>query len=305
MTVIEAQSMTVAAQRLGMTQSAVSQTINSLEQKLGATLIDRSVRPLSMTMAGRVLYEKTLQILDNARTIPQSVRDADRRSIPHLRLGLVDSFSETVGTHLLRAHVDIAWGWSLWSGLSMMHEDALRSRAVDIIVTASEMGVSEDFERHKIMSEPFIIAVPRKANWSASSVVDLASAHPMIRFSSRSIIGQQIEQYIRRRRIDAPHRFEFDSSKDLIAMVAAGMGWALLTPLCMLQAMNYIEGVQLLPLSQPGLRRRLTMINRHNELGQAPQKLYESSISILRDDCMPKIFSHAPWVAEQITFGEE
>src|SRR5687768_11342336 len=57
-TVIEAQSMTVAARRLGMTQSAVSQTINALEQKLGVSLIDRAVRPLTMTVPGRILFER-------------------------------------------------------------------------------------------------------------------------------------------------------------------------------------------------------------------------------------------------------
>ena len=42
-------SMAAAAERLGMTQPAVSQIIKSLETSLGVSLIDRGHRPLSLT----------------------------------------------------------------------------------------------------------------------------------------------------------------------------------------------------------------------------------------------------------------
>ena len=64
--VTDSSSMTGAAARLGMTQSAVSQVITKLEGHLGAKLLDRSVRPISVTNAGHTFYERAVSILEQA-----------------------------------------------------------------------------------------------------------------------------------------------------------------------------------------------------------------------------------------------
>ena len=51
--VVDAGSMSAAARRLGMSPSAVSQTIRALEQHGGVTLLHRSTRKLALTEAGR------------------------------------------------------------------------------------------------------------------------------------------------------------------------------------------------------------------------------------------------------------
>jgi DNA-binding transcriptional LysR family regulator len=51
--VCETGSMTAAAQRLGISQSAVSQSVSSLERDLGASLFDRESRPRRPNFAGR------------------------------------------------------------------------------------------------------------------------------------------------------------------------------------------------------------------------------------------------------------
>ena len=50
--VVDAGSMSGAARRLGMSPSAVSQTIRALEQQGGVTLLHRSTRKLALTEAG-------------------------------------------------------------------------------------------------------------------------------------------------------------------------------------------------------------------------------------------------------------
>lgn len=56
-------SFSEAAAESGVSQSAVSQRISALEKRLGVTLLDRSVRPLSLTAAGEVLLKESLFIL--------------------------------------------------------------------------------------------------------------------------------------------------------------------------------------------------------------------------------------------------
>ncbi|MBF4308161.1 LysR family transcriptional regulator, partial [Vibrio anguillarum] len=50
--VVEAGSFSLAAERLGMTKSAVSKRISSLEDNLGTRLFHRSTRKLTLTESG-------------------------------------------------------------------------------------------------------------------------------------------------------------------------------------------------------------------------------------------------------------
>ncbi|EPJ44938.1 MAG: lysR-family transcriptional regulator [Osedax symbiont Rs1] len=51
--VVETGNLTEAAKRLALSQSSVSQILAHLEESLGIQLMDRSVRPMAVTTAGR------------------------------------------------------------------------------------------------------------------------------------------------------------------------------------------------------------------------------------------------------------
>ena len=61
--VIDHKSLTKAASRLYLTQSAISRRIQQLEEALGGTLLDRTQRPPSFTALGQRVYEQSLPIL--------------------------------------------------------------------------------------------------------------------------------------------------------------------------------------------------------------------------------------------------
>jgi len=61
-----AKNMAEAAARLGMTQPAVSQYISKLEDLVGASLLDRRLRPARLTPAGEVLRDLADSLLTSA-----------------------------------------------------------------------------------------------------------------------------------------------------------------------------------------------------------------------------------------------
>src|SRR5690349_10401947 len=83
-------SMTAAAARLGLTQSAVSQAIRQLEDALGTVVLDRSHRPLALTPAGLVLRRHAQPIIDEAESLTTRVRQAGSSKLPELKMGVVD-----------------------------------------------------------------------------------------------------------------------------------------------------------------------------------------------------------------------
>jgi DNA-binding transcriptional LysR family regulator len=61
--VIEGGGFTRAAERLGLSRAATSKHVLQLEQRLGARLLDRTTRRVSVTAAGRTFYEQCRRIL--------------------------------------------------------------------------------------------------------------------------------------------------------------------------------------------------------------------------------------------------
>src|SRR5882672_11676401 len=61
--VIERQSFSQAAERLGVTQPAVSLQVRALEKRLGTQLLDRSGRRVEPTEAGAKLYRSAQRLL--------------------------------------------------------------------------------------------------------------------------------------------------------------------------------------------------------------------------------------------------
>lgn len=62
--IVHAKSITRAAAANGMSQSAASQQLHELEQRMGVTLLDRSTRPFTMTPAGRLYYDLCRDVLE-------------------------------------------------------------------------------------------------------------------------------------------------------------------------------------------------------------------------------------------------
>lgn len=71
--VVEGGSFSAAARRLGMSRSAVSKSIAKLEKALGARLLNRSTRHLSLTEVGTAFAEHCARILDEAALAEQVV----------------------------------------------------------------------------------------------------------------------------------------------------------------------------------------------------------------------------------------
>src|SRR5690242_10275902 len=94
-------SMAAAAQRLNMSQPAVSQIIKSLERSLGVELIDRSHRPLKLTTSGVLLREASEELLGCALRIPTRLRELESGFPPGLRIGIVDSLASPFVPDLL------------------------------------------------------------------------------------------------------------------------------------------------------------------------------------------------------------
>lgn len=298
-------NMTSAAKRLGLTQSAVSQSIRQLEDNLGTVLLDRAQRPLTLTAAGIVLQRHAVPLVEDASALATVVRQAGTSKVQELRIGIIDSFASTVGPSLIRSLLEQVERLSFRSGLAHDQAEGLLSRNLDLIISSDAMDDVDGLDRYRILTEPFVLLLPEPlaATNPRPDLKALAAGHSLIRFSARSQIGAQIERHLRRLGVKAPRLLEVDATDALMAMVGAGLGWAIATPLCLLQARSQIASIRVVPFPATGFVRQLHLFARAGEYGDLPQRVAQLACDILKRDCAPELRKLVPWLRGQFAIG--
>jgi DNA-binding transcriptional LysR family regulator len=302
MEVAAARSMSLASAKLGMTQSAVSQAVRKLEADLGVALVERGRRPVTLTTAGLMLERRAEPLLRDAAALPQALRDAGDVPAQQIRLGLVDTFASTAGPGLVQELTASATRVVIWSGLAPSLGAALLGRDVDAIVTPDTLDDLDGLMRFPLWKEPFLLLLPQawRADAAGLSLEALAAALPMIRYSARSHTGLQVERHLRRVGVAAERRIEVDGSDALVAMVAAGVGWAISTPLCLLQGVGHAAGAHAAALPPPGFNRTLSLVCWRDGPASLAAHTAEAASRVLRRTCLPRLRTMLPRLAEGI-----
>ncbi|WP_409432980.1 LysR family transcriptional regulator [Litorimonas sp. RW-G-Af-16] len=296
--------MTQSAKVLRMTQSAVSQIIAGLEDAVGTKLFDRSVRPIVLTSAGRILLERGRQILRDTREAFRETRTMERRRLASLTIAMTDSMAAVLGSRLYATMNDVSSYWRFWSGLSPYHRDEFLSHNIDLMVTTS--NVMEDVAglvRYKIFQEPYVLIFPRDYKGNVT-LHEGEKDLPFLRISMRSAMGLRIERQLNRLRLNYPDIAEFDRAPAHTMAVAQGLGWGVTTPLCLLEMPDLLDRVQVHPITKGSFGRHFDLLSREDNLGDIPQKLALEARRILREDCLPMLYAQVPWLEEKMNWDE-
>ena len=301
-TFCEAGSMTLAGSRLGVSQSAVSQLVKRLEQDMGCALLDREQRPAQLTNAGRTLLELSRELLSHASSVAQRVRQGALLGHPRIRLGCVDSFAATVGPALVRALSGDASELHLGSGLTPDLLDQLLSRQLDLVICTDAASGQLRLSQTPLFAERFVLVLPMpQATDTPPQLADLAARLPLIRYSQRSVIGQQVERWLRHVGIVAERRFEFDATDPLLSLVAAGLGWAISTPLCLWQSRHFIGQVAVQPLPSSALgQREFYLLGHHGEWPQLGAEVAGVTRQVMRQNTVPDILRALPTLGVEV-----
>ena len=105
--VVESASFSGAADRLGIAKSAVSKHVTLLEQSVGARLLNRNTRNLSLTDVGEAYYHSCVRMLEAAAEAEQSIRPLQDSLQGTLRIASPVSFGVLHVAPLLHAFLEI------------------------------------------------------------------------------------------------------------------------------------------------------------------------------------------------------
>lgn len=134
--VVETQSFSGAARRLGIAKSAVSRHIALLEQSIGARLLKRTTRRLSLTEAGEGYYRSCARIVDEVQQATRRVSQLQDEPVGNLRVaGPVSLGSRLIIAPLVKEFM------RRYSALHV--ELLLDDRVVDIVEEGIDVSIRE------------------------------------------------------------------------------------------------------------------------------------------------------------------
>ncbi len=247
-----------AAERLGYTQSAVSQQIAALERVVGAPVFDRpgGPRPVELTPLGRLLVDHARDVLERVEAIGTDIERFRAGAIGRIDIGTFQSVSTAVLPSLLgqlrTEHPDVEARL-----LESDDHDLLIGRIcegqLDVAFTIHE--VPPEIETVELFVDPFVVvALPEEA---AGDVM------PIGRLRDAPLIGEQagacqaqLERGLRSAGVDPTYVFRTNDNSAVVAMVRAGMGMAVV-PLLAVDPDDTRVAVR--PLDPPIPPRRISL----------------------------------------------
>ena len=159
--VVRCKSFTEAAEECFISQSAISQQIQALEQELGVKLLNRGNRKFSLTPAGEYFYRKSLVLIaDFERMRNETVRIANKDRA-ELRIGYLKCYS---GQEFRMAVADYSQRYPDVSIqiINGNHEDlytALRNGEVDLILSDQRRAFSDEYVNFILASSKCYIEI--------------------------------------------------------------------------------------------------------------------------------------------------
>ena len=228
--VVERKSFSHAAERLGVTQPAVSLQIRSLEQRLGRQLLDRSGRRVEPTEAGRRLYRSAQRMLALEDQLLEDVATVGEGELT----GTLDLGAST-GPAAIVLPLLLCEFQAENPGVKVSLTVADTHAVVEHVAARElELGIVGAARRHRgVRFEPFfsdeVILVCPPGHRFAGRVVTLAELReePLILMQEGAGVRQIVEDALRRQGIrlrDLDVRLELGLQESVRRAVEAGYG---------------------------------------------------------------------------------
>ncbi len=172
--VVRRNSFTEAAEECFISQSAISQQVQALEQELGVKLLNRQNRKFSLTPAGEHFYRKSLVLIaDFERMCHETVRIANKDRA-ELRIGYLKCYG---GQEFRLAVAEFSEKYPDVSVqiINGNHEDlyaALRDGNVDLILSDQRRAFSDEYVNHILTTSECYIEIAARNPIAALEYVE-------------------------------------------------------------------------------------------------------------------------------------
>ncbi|PJF07997.1 LysR family transcriptional regulator [Pseudorhodobacter sp. MZDSW-24AT] len=228
------ESLTAAARRLNLSQSALSTQIRTLEQTLGHDLFERRGRVLVLTEAGRIALDHAEAIFRTAEDLSATLRETGR-SRQVLRVGALATLSRNFQLRFLqpligRADVEVV----LRSGSQAELLRGLSATALDVVLTnlAPPRDAASPWLVHRLSEQPVsLIGTPSRLGTGPWHLKDLLAREPIVLPTRETALRDGFDALVSRLGILPSFAAEVDDMAMLRLLAREDAGLAVIPPI--------------------------------------------------------------------------
>ncbi|CAA0110855.1 HTH-type transcriptional regulator DmlR [Starkeya nomas] len=225
---VETGSFSAAAERMGLTRSAVAKTVARLESRLAVRLFHRSTRRQSLTADGQVYYERCVRALDELRAGRSTLESGRREAVGRLRVAMPLLFGRRCVAPVLarlaarhpRLEIDMALSDRLVDVVDDGYDLAIRNGAIGD--GSGLMTRTVGLQRMTVCAAPAYLAV----HGAPAGLADLSRHHAItyardgrVKAWTFPLPGGPVEA-------TPPSRLRFDDLESIAEAAEAGHGLA-------------------------------------------------------------------------------
>lgn len=279
-----------AAEKLDLTQTALTRRIQRLESYLDVKLLDRTTRSVALTTVGREFLPQAKRLVDELTRSVGRLKGLSRTATGDVTIACITSIADR------RLPAMVGKYARKYPGNQVRVLDRTGTQVAQAVKQGhAEFGITvlpsgeNDLAEEPILQDPFMLfclrshpmSALRRATWSDLRGVDL------ITFGEGSGNRLLIDYQLARRRLDVRGRFEVEQMSTAIGLVSAGVGIAILPASSLLAEMH--PEVRQIPLVNPTVRRAVGLIRRRDAtLSPAAQAFYDLAAQELRQSANHK-----------------
>jgi DNA-binding transcriptional LysR family regulator len=292
-TVAEESSFRRAAERLNLSQPAVSQQIHALEEELNTTLFDRGKGRIRLTGSGAVLLRyarKGARLADEARAALDGLRGETTGT---LRIGASMTVTQYILPRMLGAFLEQhpRIEPAVTSGNTEQIVAALAHRKIDLGLIEGPVS-SRDVFRQRFFEDRLVLIVGRRSPWpgipaSAKSAplnapvpIQALTQVPLLMRERGSGSRRVVELALRRaglRFSDLRIAMHLDSIVAIISAVEAGLGAGFVSEWAIQKELK-LGTVRVVPVEGLDIRRSMHLIRPFGPVPEGPPGAFERFI---------------------------
>ena len=231
--VAETGNISRAAQKIFLTQPALSRQVKALEDEIGLCLLERQAHSIRLTPAGEALLREARDLLQRADALPERVRAAERSVrlrvgyAPSLSSGLLSGAVASFSQKHPNARVEL-FDLSTKEMLAGLENDTL-----DVALTVGQKQNGNGLKWTPLAQVSWKLAVNRQHPLARRKQVTAAEVarEPLLVFCQRDYpeYWQIITGWLREQQQRPVIAGEYDGVNSLLAAVESGLGIAIVT----------------------------------------------------------------------------
>lgn len=284
--VAELGSFSAAAERLHLSQPALSSAVRKLEDGLGARLFDRTTRQVVLTAEGEELTRLGTRLIDEFEAVAADLQDylAQRRG--RVVVAALPSLAAvTLPPALARFKAD-------HPGVSVIIRDTLHDQIQELVESgAADFGLTvapdktRDLEFRPLIVDRFVMICRKDHRLAARQSVTWADIvrYPVITMARTSSVRQLIDSACAAAGIESQSQYDPEHLATVGALVSQGLGVAAL-PSLTIPLLRFADLAEV-PIRKPVVERTMGLVQRR---GRTPSVAAASLIRAIPDRSQPE-----------------